>query len=183
MSRLYALEIVIVAASLASGCSNTADSPTAPSTSAAPGSVAVAAGPAAAAQSWGPETPNFNLEIILRGEGFGHVKFRQPNDEELIVHLDTWLRDLAPNTSYQLQRAVDTVVDDNCTSTAWLTLGKGLQPQSIVTDDRGTGRESLFRNLTGLAPGTEFDIHFRVIREGTSVAVLASECYQFTISQ
>src|SRR6266436_4408271 len=86
---------------------------------------------------WGPETPNFNLEVILRGEGFGHVKFRQPNDDTFIVHLDVWLRDLAPNTSYLLQRAVDTNVDDNCTSTAWLTLGKGLQPQSITTDASG----------------------------------------------
>jgi hypothetical protein len=44
--------------------------------------------------AWGPETPNFNLEVILRGQGFGHVKFRQPNDDEKIVYLDTWVRDL-----------------------------------------------------------------------------------------
>ena len=131
---------------------------------------------------WGPETPNFNLEVILRGEGFGHVKFRQPNDEAFIVYLDVWLRDLAPNTNYLLQRAVDTNVDDNCTSTAWLTLGKGLQPQSITTDDIGMGREELFRILPTL-PGMEFDIHFRVIEETTGVVVLTSQCYQFTISQ
>src|SRR5215813_15008163 len=95
--------------------------------------------------SWGPESPNFNLEVILRGEGFGHVKFRQNNDAPFIITLDVWVRDLAPNTSYLLQRAVDTVIDDNCTSTAWLTLGKGLVPQSIITDDNGTGREQLFR--------------------------------------
>ena len=131
---------------------------------------------------WGPETPSFNLEVILRGEGFGRVKFRQPNDDAFIVHLDVWLRDLAPNTSYLLQRAVDTNVDDNCTSTAWLTLGKGLQPQSIMTDATGAGREELFRTLPAL-PGSEFDIHFRVIEEGTSEVVLTSKCYQFTISQ
>ena len=131
---------------------------------------------------WGPETPSFNLEVILRGEGFGHVKFRQPNDNEFIVYLDVWLRDLAPNTSYLLQRAVDTNIDDNCTSTAWLTLGKGSQPQSIVTDSTGSGREELFRVLPAL-PGAEFDIHFRVIEEATSVVVLTSKCYQFTISQ
>ena len=34
--------------------------------------------------SWGPETPNFNNEIILRGDGFGLVKFRQPNDADRI---------------------------------------------------------------------------------------------------
>jgi hypothetical protein len=133
-------------------------------------------------QPWGPETPNFNLEVILRGEGFGLVKFRQPNDDALIIYLDVWLRDLAPNTSYLLQRAVDPNVDDNCTSTNWLTLGKGLQPQSITTDETGTGREELFRILPAL-PGSEFDIHFRVIEEATSAVVLTSKCYQFTISE
>lgn len=132
---------------------------------------------------WGPETPNFNLEVILRGEGFGHIKFRQPNDGTFIINLDVWVRDLTPNTSYLLQRAVDTNVDDNCTSTSWLTLGKGLQPQSITTDDTGTGREELFRNVAAFPPGSEFDIHFRVIEEATEAVVLTSRCYQFTISQ
>ena len=131
---------------------------------------------------WGPETPNFNLEVILRGDGFGHVKFRQPNDDAFIVDLDVWVRDLLPNTSYLLQRAVDTIVDDDCTSTDWLTLGKGLQQQSITTDATGTGRERLFRILPPL-PGLEFDIHFRVIEEATREVVLTSKCYQFTISQ
>ncbi len=132
--------------------------------------------------AWGPETPNFNLEVILRGEGFGHVKFRQPNDEENVVHLDVWVRDLAPNTSYLLQRAVDATIDDNCTSSAWLTLGKGAVPQSIDTDDTGTGTADLFRNL-GITPaGTTFDIHFRVIDAITSAVVLESGCYQFTVS-
>ena len=141
---------------------------------------AAAAGTAA---SWGPESPHFNLEVILRGDGFGHVKFRQPNDDVLNVHLDTWVRDLAPNTSYLLQRAVDTTPDDNCTSSAWLTLGKGLVPQAITTDDTGTGREELFRSLAAFPVGSEFDIHFRVIHAETSAVVLTSECYQFTISQ
>ena len=131
---------------------------------------------------WGPETPYFNLEVVLRGEGFGLIKFRLPNDDAFIVYLDVWVRDLAPNTSYLLQRAVDTNVDDNCTSTAWLTLGRGLQPQSITTDATGTGREKLFRILPP-SPGLEFDIHFRVIEEATSAVVLTSKCYQFTISQ
>lgn len=131
---------------------------------------------------WGPETPNFNLEVILRGEGFGLVKFRQPNDGSFIIFLDVWLRNLAPNTSYLLQRAVDTNVDDNCTSTTWLTLGKGLQQQSITTDATGTAREELFRNVSAFPPGSEFDIHFRIIEEATSAVVLTSRCYQFTIS-
>jgi hypothetical protein len=143
----------------------------------------------AAAQAgppWGPETPPFNLEVILRdvtdGSAFGLVKFRQPNDADKIVYLDTWVRDLAPNHSYVLQRAVDTNLDGTCTGTAWLTLGKGLAPQTITTDDRGTGREDLFRNLAALPTGSQFDIHFRVIDAVTGVPVLASGCYRFTVS-
>ncbi|HEX9220624.1 MAG TPA: hypothetical protein VF858_09070, partial [Gemmatimonadaceae bacterium] len=76
---------------------------------------------------WGPETPNFNLEVILRGDpsGFGLVKFRQPNDADRIVNLDVWVRDLQPNSHYRLQRATDTNVNDDCTGTNWLTLGRG----------------------------------------------------------
>lgn len=134
--------------------------------------------------AWGPETPNFNLEVVLRNDagGFGLVKFRQPNDAEETVYLDTWVRDLSPNTSYRLQRAVDATVDGVCTSTGWLTLGKGLTPEAIVTDDKGTGRAELFRSLAAFPTGAEFDIHFRVIEDATSAVVLESGCYRFTIS-
>jgi len=138
---------------------------------------------AQAGPPWGPETPNFNLEVVLRGEGFGLVKFRQPNDGLFIIELDVWLRAMEPNTNYLLQRAVDTNVDGECTSTAWLTLGKGLVPQSITTDETGTGREELFRNVSAFPAGSTFDIHFRVIEQATSEVVLTSKCYQFTISQ
>jgi len=132
----------------------------------------------------GQVKPNFNLEVILRppgdGDGFGHVKFRQANDDATIVDLGVWVRDLAPNTHYRLQRAVHTVLDDECTSTAWLTLGLGTTPQDIVTDAAGTGREDLFRTLT--TPGNAFDIHFRVVAAATpTVAVLTSDCYQFFV--
>lgn len=129
----------------------------------------------------GPVKPNRNLQVILRGEGFGVVKFRQPKDDALIVYLDVRLRGLAPNTTYILQRAVDTTVDGDCISTAWLTLGQGLQPQSITTDANGTGRAQLFRNLAAFPVGSAFDIHFRVIEEGSSEVVLTSECYQFAV--
>jgi hypothetical protein len=135
---------------------------------------------------WGPETPPFNLEVILRdvagGGGFGHVEFRQPNDDAKIVFLDTWVRGLAPNRSYLLQRAVDTTLDGNCTGTTWLTLGRGLVPQAITTDDRGTGREDLFRDLAAIPTGTRFDINFRVIDAVTLAPVLQSGCYRFTVS-
>jgi hypothetical protein len=148
--------------------------------------VAVFAFGAKAEPPWGPETPPFNLEVILRdvtgGGGSGHVKFRQPNDESKIVFLDTWVRDLAPNRSYILQRAVDTILDGNCTGTAWLTLGKGLVPQAITTDDRGTGREDLFRDLAAIPTGSQFDVHFRVIDAVTVAPVLQSDCYRFIVS-
>jgi len=144
------------------------------------------AGPILSASSWGPETPPFNNEISLRdvtgNGGVGHVKFRQPNDADRIVYLDTWVRDLKPNTEYRLQRATDVNVNDDCTGTNWLTLGMGTVPQSITTDSRGTGRAALFRNLAAFPVGSTFDIHFRVIDAGGAV-VLESSCYQFVVTQ
>jgi hypothetical protein len=130
-----------------------------------------------------------NLQVILRpvggapDSGFGLVKFRQPKDADKIVYLDTWVRDLAPNHSYSLQRATDSNVNDDCNGTNWLTLGQGLVPNAITTDETGTGRADLFRNLAAIPLGTQFDIHFRVIDAGTSAVVLESTCYQYTVSQ
>jgi hypothetical protein len=128
------------------------------------------------------ETPPFNIEVILRKEGnqLGHVKFRQDVDPAKIITLDTWVRDLEPNHEYLLQRAVDPY-DGNCTSTVWLTLGKGLTPQSILTDDKGTGSESLWRDVSAIASGTHFDIHFRVVDKVTNVIVLDSDCYDYVV--
>jgi hypothetical protein len=141
----------------------------------------------AAEPPWGPETPPFNVEVILRdvseGSGFGHVKFRQPNDSDKIIYLQTWVRGLVPSHAYQLQRAVDTTFDGMCTSAAWLTLGQGLTPQTITTDEGGSGRELLFRDVSVLRTGTQFDIHFRLVDAGTGVPVLASGCYRFTVTQ
>jgi hypothetical protein len=150
-----------------------------------PATASVAAGtPGLTANAWGPETPPFNFEAILRNDqgGFGLVKVRQPNDAELVFHIDPWVRGLAPNTSYRLQRAVDTNVNDVCTGTAWLTLGQGTTPQAIVTDERGTGRAALWRAVTSPI-GTTFDVHFRVIEDATGAIVLESACYQFVITQ
>src|SRR5256886_16648182 len=80
--------------------------------------------------------PNFNLEVILRGpdgsDGFGHVKFRQANDDPTIVDLGVWVRDLAPNTHYKLQRAVATVLDDDFPSTYRITLTAGSYQREFV---------------------------------------------------
>ena len=130
-----------------------------------------------------------NLEVILRpvagapDGGFGLVKFRQPKDGDKIVDLGVWVRDLSPNHSYYLQRAVDTNVNDDCTGTSWLTLGQGTAPLAIATDETGTARASLFRNLAAIPLGTQFDIQFRVIDVATSAETLKSACYQYTVSQ
>ena len=171
--RTVMLSASVVVSSTA--CSNVPTSPT-------PTSIRGNANSSGPAMAWGPETPHFNLEVVLRGDGFGLVKFRQPNDGEAVIYLDTWVRDLAPNTNYLLQRAVDTTIDRDCTSTGWLTLGKGATPQAIATDDRGTGREALFRSVAAFPVGSQFDIHFRVINQATSAVVLESGCYTFTIS-
>jgi hypothetical protein len=136
-----------------------------------------------------PDNPDFNVQAVLRPaaggpeKGFGLVRFRQPKDADKIVYLDVWVRDLLPNHGYRLQRAVDMTVDDNCTGTNWLTLGKGLDPEAIATNDSGTGRAALFRDLAAVPIGTHFDIHFRVIDDVTSAVVLESACHQFTVRQ
>ena len=139
----------------------------------------------AAAKSANAATPPFNIEVILRGEGnrFGNIKFRQDNDVAKIIILDTWVRDLEPNHEYLLQRAVDpiNVVDGNCTSTTWLTLGKGLTPQSILTDDTGTGKEELWRDISAIATDSKFDIHFRIVDALSMTVVLNSDCYQYVV--
>ena len=155
---------------------------------------ALTSGGAAAAgadvgRRWGPETPNFNLQLVLRpaaggpANGFGLVKFRQPNDASKVVLLDVWVRGLAPNHDYYLQRATDANVNDDCTGTNWLTLGHGLVPVAVTTEDNGTARAALFRDLGAFPNGARFDIHFRVIDAVSSVPVLESSCYQFTVSQ
>ena len=147
---------------------------------------------------------HYNLEVILRGVGdekggeddkhehegdrkeresdsFGHIKFRQDPDVAKIITLDVWVHGLLPNHNYLLQRAVDTNLDGNCTSTAWLTLGKGLTPQSILTDDEGTGQEDLWRDVSAIPSGSTFDIHFQIVDQDNLVVVLTSDCYQYTV--
>ena len=181
----------ILAVYLSAACGQSgpaAPSPTAAGSGTPASPVAAAEGQTGASSGspWGPEAPPFDLQAVLQpvgDAGFGLVKFRQPNDAAKIVYLDVWVRDLAPATNYSLQRAVDVVIDGQCTGTNWLTLGKGLQPQSITTDASGTGRESLFRDLGAFATGSRFDIHFRVVETSTLTPVLESKCYEFAVTQ
>src|SRR6476661_5419437 len=82
-------------------CSGGSNVPTGPSTAMPASTASTAAGQSLTTSS--AAQPPFNLEAILRGEGFGLVKFRQDRDPAAnIVTLDVWARDLAPNTSYSL---------------------------------------------------------------------------------
>ena len=149
--------------------------------------------PAAAAQEdhgapWDDdERPSFNLNVVLRpaaggpDDGFGFVKFRQPKDPAKIVYLDLRVRGLAPHHYYYLQRATDTDVNDDCTGTNWLTLGHGPEAVAITTDRKGKGRALLFRDLSAIPTGAEFDIHFRVLDAVSGAVVLESGCHQFIV--
>jgi len=125
----------------------------------------------------------YNLNVLLPGKsGLGFLKFRQKPDTARIINLDTWLFNLKPNHAYLLQRAVNPITDPTqCSSTAWLTLGLGLTPQSIHTDKWGFGFEPLYRDITAIPRGTEFYIHFQVIDSLTSEVVLSSDCYTYTV--
>lgn len=145
-------------------------------------------------------TPPYDLNVILRGAcqekseatedddesgdcPFGHLKFRQDPDPAKIIDLDIKLYHLLPFHEYRLQRAVDpiNVVDGNCTSTTWLTLGKGLTPQSIFTDKKGNGSQALWRDVTTIPAGSSFDIHFQVVDAATNTVVLSSDCFQYQV--
>jgi hypothetical protein len=127
----------------------------------------------------------YNLEVVLRGEGNqgGHIHFRQDRDAAKIIELNTKVHNLDPNHQYLLQRAVDAinVVDGNCTSTLWLTLGYGLNPHALLTDVKGNGEDILWRDVTAIPSGSTFDIHFRLIDAITLDVVLVSDCYQYTV--
>jgi hypothetical protein len=176
--RVFAVGITVSAMSAVSGCGGQRQSPSAPSMATLADKTGQGTfGPAAAAAE-----PPFNLEAILRGDGFGLVTFRQEKDPaQSIITLDVWVRDLAPNATYSLQRAVDTVLDGTCTGTNWLTLGKGLTPEPIVTDASGSGQASLWRDVSAIPPGSAFDIYFRVVPTGTSDVALQSDCYRYIV--
>jgi hypothetical protein len=127
----------------------------------------------------------YNLEVVLRGDGnqSGHIRFRQDPDPAKIITLFTKLHNLLPAHEYQLQRAVDpiNVVDGNCSSSNWLTLGLGLTPQTILTDDKGNGEQVLWRDVSAVPSGAMFDIHFQVIDATSKSVVLTSNCYQYTV--
>lgn len=128
---------------------------------------------------------NFNLEIVLHGAGnqVGHLRFRQERDAAKVIDLGVNVYNLKPDAEYLLQRAVDPInmVDGNCSSNSWLTLGYGLAAGSIHTNEKGDGEADLWRDVTAIPSGSVFDIHFRVIDAVTLEVVLTSDCYQYTV--
>lgn len=126
---------------------------------------------------------NFDVDLFGENERKGSIRFRQDADAPKIITLYTKIQNLLPNHAYLLQRAVDmiNVVDGNCTSTTWLTLGLGLSAQSIMTDNEGNGHELLWRDVSSIPSGSSFDIHFQVIDAVSHEVVLTSSCYQYTV--
>jgi len=152
---------------------------------------ALTVGPAAAARADAVAHPGGserNFVALLRpvsggpAHAFGVVFFRQPHDAEKVVFLDVWTLGLTPNHSYSLQRATDSMVNDDCQGMNWLTLGRGVDPQAIETNERGYGRAHLFRDLAAFPDGTQFDIQFRVVDSVTQDVLLVTACHQFTVS-
>lgn len=169
------LSFIIIVASISLSCQKDATQEKLQSNDPTPESIIAQAGAAMSP---------YNLNVLLRGKGWslGFVKFRQHPDTARIINLDTWLFNLKPNRAYLLQRAVNLITDPTeCSSTAWLTLGKGLEPQAIHTNCRGYGAARLWRDVTSAARGSEFYIHFQVIDSLTSEVVLSSDCYQYTV--
>ena len=112
----------------------------------------------------------------------GLIKFRQNPDTARIATLDTYVINLEPDHSYLLQRAVNPVADTTgCSSTTWLTLGLGSQPQAIHTNSVGAGHAELWRDLTAVARGTTFHIHFQIVDSVTLEPVLSSDCHDFSV--
>lgn len=130
-------------------------------------------------------TPPFDLDVTLNGAdaAIGYLKFRQDPDAAKIINLDIKVEHLLPNHEYLFQRAVDAinVVDGNCTSSSWLTLGRGLIARSITTGYDGSGVESLWRDITAIPIGSKFDIHFQIIDKDNNAIVLTSDCYQYQV--
>lgn len=128
---------------------------------------------------------NYNLEVVLKGENgqTGHIHFRQDRDAAKIITLDIRVHGLSGNHNYMLQRAVDPInqVDGTCTSTNWLTLGYGLTAHMITTNSMGDAGDVLWRDISAIASGSGFDIHFQVVDADSKAVVLQSDCYQYTV--
>ena len=125
----------------------------------------------------------YNLDEYLTGSdnATGSILFRQDPDTIKIVTLETKVDKLLPNFEYLFYRAVDTQIDGIRTGTMWLTLGKGLTPRSIFTDPYGKGTEILWRDLSALASGKVFNIHFQILDAANMSVVLTSGCHQYTV--
>lgn len=122
-----------------------------------------------------PLDPLYDLDVPLRSVGkdasTGFIKFRQNPDTARVITLETSVTNLLPNHSYLLQRAVNLIPDiTGCSSTAWLTLGEGLVPKSIVTNAQGNGNALLWRDITAIARGKAFHIRFQILDQATYTA-------------
>ena len=114
---------------------------------------------------------HFDLDVTFHTEnlkdqsnkGFGLLKFRQDPDTARIITLDTYIFNLLPNHSYLLQRAANPYSRSYLHQCVMADFGQGIIAQDIATDSKGDGHETLFRDVTGIARGSDFHIDFQIV--------------------
>ena len=113
----------------------------------------------------------------ISGEGAGHVLVtptaQNKDSFTFAMLLEVNVRDMLPNSTFTVERAIDFIPDGVCTGTTSLTNGP------ITTSEGGAGAAHF--SLAKGAPfleGVRFDVVFRVIGNGTE---LRSDCMTVTV--
>ncbi len=145
-----------------------------------PESVISGANPSSSAS----EPYHYNLNVILQnntgqGDSRGEIKFRQDQNTDRIIVLSTRVIRLLPNHSYLLQRAVDPIAGTGCLNIGFPLIRN--TTTAIDTDNQGNGYAELWRDISSVAHGTAFYIHFQIVDATTSATVLSSDCYQYAV--
>jgi hypothetical protein len=112
----------------------------------------------------------------ISGQGTGHVLVSPTAQDRpnFAVQVEVNVRDMLPNSTFTVQRAVDLNPDGVCTqASGWLTNGP------ITTSEGGAGAAHFFVERSApFVSGVRFDVVFRVIGNGTE---LRSDCMTVTV--
>jgi hypothetical protein len=114
-----------------------------------------------------------------QGQGSGHVKVEPTSQDQgtLANQVTVDVRGMTPNATFSVQRAIDhTPGDGVCTidqspPNGWVT------DATITTSQGGAGAAHYSVHRSNVSSGTQIDIIFRVIGNGTA---LRSDCMTFT---
>ena len=131
---------VLIAALATIACQ---DSPTAPRELSAPPTAAAdrseGKGSAETAENDEANKPNFNLNIVLRGDGSGRVKFRQPKNDGTTHMVNLGARGLSQTPPDLSPPAGDITPDGICTSTGCGCRQGSVPPPIPHTKQKGGG--------------------------------------------